>query len=556
MRTALVVSFGFVVGGMVGAFAVGTARGGDSSGEWIRVQIENVGTMPLTLRWPDYGGSPPTYYGSSKPPAETMADRFTIEPGVYAWFPRARSGDRIDVQVRAVNGAEPRPVEAKELAGVKSLLVGWEKNAAVQSKGDSCVATGFAYLLRSAGALGIDYAKFEDEFDLGALNDYPTVARAIERKYPDVRFAWSHFKSSEESMQFIERSIDEGRPIVLGLRGSATSTHIVPVLGYDDKWVYYLNYAHADGTKDVRAIRRWELARRDQEWTPSTCQTAWLETRWPPGAYKEDTREAAKLERRADPAAEELFQRFANLVHYPATEGWKSVTGKGDAELQGNPYGINPKWTPESGFGVDVTLPQSVKDLWPQPCPSEESIAVATLAGLTSRGANTPFDLPAGWRNREHFNVTLRQDGDDQVVEMTPFDDKADAQLRQYVFGKDGLLKNSSIELKSSPTGQEGTRWEVVWRFKKKGERYVIKWIKISDRARARAYGAKFNYYDGPNGSALLEEITFWDRIQGEGNVIRFHDYVVDGKLVESTEAPPDGEAKPAETPPLPKTDK
>jgi len=248
MRTALVTSFGFVVGGIVGAFAVGTARGGDSSGEWIRVQIDNAGAAPLTVRWPDYS--------SSRPPAETMADRFTIEPGVLAWFDRARSGDRIDIQVKTVNVAEPRPVDAKELSGVKSLLVGWEKNAAVQRKDDSCVATGFEYLLRSAGVLGIDYATFQDEFDLGALNDYPTVARAIERKYPDVRFAWSHFKSSEASMQFIERSIDERRPIVLGLRLSPGSTHIVPVLGYDDKWVYFLNLAHADGTKDVQAILR------------------------------------------------------------------------------------------------------------------------------------------------------------------------------------------------------------------------------------------------------------------------------------------------------------
>src|SRR6185436_5838587 len=111
--------------------------------------------------------------------------------------------------------------------------------------------------------------------------------------------------------------IDEGRPILLGLRWGPNWTHIVPVLGYDDKWVYYLNYAHADGTKDVRAIRRWELARRDQEWTTSTCQTAWLETRWPPGASIEDKRDAAKPERRVDPAAEELFRKFASLVHYP-----------------------------------------------------------------------------------------------------------------------------------------------------------------------------------------------------------------------------------------------
>lgn len=279
MRIALVTSLSFLGGGIVGAFAVGTARGGDSSGEWIRVQIENVGTVPLTLRWPDYGGRTPTDYGPSKPPGETMADRFTIEPGVYAWFPRARSGDRIDVQVRAVNGGEPRSVDAKELAGVTSRLVGWEKNAVVQRRADGCIATGFEYLLRSAGVQGIDYATFQDDFDLGAeMNSYRSVARAVERKYPHVRFVWSDFKTSEESIQFIERSIDGGRPIVLGLQLSPTSCHIVPVLGYDDKWVYYLAYANADGTKDVRAIRRWELARRDQEWVTGTCLTAWLQT--------------------------------------------------------------------------------------------------------------------------------------------------------------------------------------------------------------------------------------------------------------------------------------
>ena len=273
MRTVLVTSLGFVVGGIAGAFAVGTARGGDSSREQIRVQIENVGAVPLVLRWPNYD--------LPDPPIATMADRFPIEPGIFGYFHCARSLDRIDIEVKAVTSADPRPVGAKELSGIKALLVGWEKNAVVQRKLDTgCVPTGYEYLLRSAGVQGIDYAKFQEEFDLGnEVNDYPTVARAINRKYPDVRFAWSHFKSSEESMQFIERSVDERRPIVLGLRLSPASTHIVPVIGYDDKWVYYLNLALADGTKDVRAIRRWELARRDQEWTTTTCQVAWLETK-------------------------------------------------------------------------------------------------------------------------------------------------------------------------------------------------------------------------------------------------------------------------------------
>ncbi len=540
MRTALVMLFGIVVGGMVGAFAVGTARGGDSSGEWIRVTIMNVGTAPVTAGWPSE---------ANWMPGPTMAERCTIQPNCFIYFPRPRSDDGIDIQVKAVNGGDPRSVDAKELAGVKSLLVGWEKNAAVQRRANSCIATGFEYLLRSAGVEGIDYTTFQEEFDLGVeLNAYPTVARAVERKYPDVRLVWSDFKSSEESMQFIERSIDGGRPIVLGLPGSPTSTHIVPVLGYDEKWVYYLNYAHADGTKDVRAIRRWELARRDQEWVTGTCQTAWLETRWPPGAgTKEAVKpDAAKSERRADPAAEEVFRRYAGLVHYPATEGWKSVTGKGEWKRNGETLRIDPEWTPESGFDLDMTLPPSVKDPWLRSL-SDGRLSAIHLGLLRSCGANTPFEIPLGWaKDREHFNVTLRQGGDDQVVEMTACDDKAGVvKSRRYVFGKDGLLKSSSIEYGPMGGWPDGKTTDADWCFEKRGARYVIASVKFSDRARGEERGAKFDYYDGPNGSALLEEITFTNQSQGPGEGdIRFHDYVVDGKPVETTKAPTDGDGK------------
>ncbi len=165
--------------------------------------------------------------------------------------------------------------------------------------------------------------------------------------------------------------------------------------------------------------------------------------------------------------------------------------------------------------------------------------------------ATVPFELPAGWRNREHYHIALHQDGDDQVVEMTAFDDKADAKSRRYVFGKDGLLKNSSMERKSG-----GTKVELDWRFKKRGERYVIAWVHWSDRADDSARAMKFDYYDGPNGGALVKTITFWTLAEGDGEVVGLHDYVVDGTLVESTKAQPDGEGKPAETSPVPKTDK
>ena len=80
-------------------------------------------------------------------------------------------------------------------------------------------------------------------------------------------------------MHFIERAVDEHRPIVLSLRYGPAWCHIVPVLGYDEKWVYFLENL-ARGRRDEGRPRNpalGELARRDQEW--GQCQTAWLETK-------------------------------------------------------------------------------------------------------------------------------------------------------------------------------------------------------------------------------------------------------------------------------------
>ena len=70
----------------------------------------------------------------------------------------------------------------------------------------------------------------------------------------------------------------------------------------------------------------------------------------------------------------------------------------------------------------------------------------------------------------------------------------------------------------------------------------------------------KFSYYDGPNGTLLVKEATT-SQPQGE-STLKFHDYVVDGKPVESTkveekkpakveEKKPE-EKKPADEPPAP----
>lgn len=252
---------------------------------------------------------------------------------------------------------------------------------------------------------------------------------------------------------------------------------------------------------------------------------------------------SSTLERSAATAAEKLFQRFVSLVHYPATQGWSSVSAKGGADPFGNTWGF--KWTPETGFGVEVAMSEAGRSRFAETesDPSNENLAMMVKVLLESRCATVPFDLPAGWKNREHFHVTTHQDGDDRVVEMTAVDDETDAKSRRYVFGKDGLLRSSSIEWKPSPSWPEGLRGELEWRFQKQGQRFVIASISLSYPALDQGVETKFSYYEGPNGGALLREIAITDSHLGNP-VLRFHDYVVDGQLVETTTAPPDGEGK------------
>jgi hypothetical protein len=126
---------------------------------------------------------------------------------------------------------------------------------------------------------------------------------------------------------------------------------------------------------------------------------------------------------------------------------------------------------------------------------------------------------------------------------------------RRYVFGNDGLLKRSSVECGPMGGWPNGKTTDADWRFEKKGERYMIVSIKFSGGVPGDDRGSSFSYYDGPDGSALLQQITF-SPSQGTGEAdIRLHDYVIDGKLVESTEAH-DGKTGPEEKPAVPKTDK
>ncbi len=238
-----------------------------------------VGEQPPALLSLVAAGSTPVAVRYAWPDAPGYSD-LVLRPGdgYQACVPNTATPFEIRVW-----SADPlrdlRTVDVAELAAAKPVLAGWEPYVVAQRKVESgCIPTGYEFLLRSAGAKGIDFATFQDEFDLGlAVNNFTSVAEAVQKKYPHVAFGVRAFVTPEERLRFVEDALGRGQPVVVPVFLAPNTCHIVPVLGTSDNEVYVLWIVEPDGTKHLRAIRKWELARRDDEFSPDS-PVAWLES--------------------------------------------------------------------------------------------------------------------------------------------------------------------------------------------------------------------------------------------------------------------------------------
>jgi hypothetical protein len=80
-----------------------------------------------------------------------------------------------------------------------SVFPDWRRFAIPQRRGmTGCIPTGYEMILRAAGAQGIDFDTFQDDFDLEKdlpltaprINDFGSVAEAVRKKYPSVVFTY------------------------------------------------------------------------------------------------------------------------------------------------------------------------------------------------------------------------------------------------------------------------------------------------------------------------------------------------------------------------------
>jgi hypothetical protein len=131
---------------------------------------------------------------------------------------------------------------------VSTALINWEQSAVQQCRPKTgCIPTGYEMLLRAAGATGINFATFQDDFDLdkdlneGELvrNNFVSVATAVQKVYPKIKFRHVQFEQLQgmDKLNAIEEQIGAGRFVLISIAlipFGGNGWHIMPVVNITD----------------------------------------------------------------------------------------------------------------------------------------------------------------------------------------------------------------------------------------------------------------------------------------------------------------------------------
>ncbi len=146
----------------------------------------------------------------------------------------------------------------------------WREYAVVQKRTKTgCIPTCYEMLARSSGISGIDFNSFQDDFDLDQdenresnKNDFYSVADAVLKKYPSLRFECKEFITGKEKTDFLEKRIQEKKPTLLSLNMVAvgyTGYHIMPILEYENDEYTLLNALLQNNEVHTHTVSRQKI---------------------------------------------------------------------------------------------------------------------------------------------------------------------------------------------------------------------------------------------------------------------------------------------------------
>jgi len=146
----------------------------------------------------------------------------------------------------------------------------WKKYAATQKDNKTgCIPTIYETMLNAAGATGIDYTIFQDEFDLQRRgiegNHFVSIAEAIKKKYPAVEFVCENFPTGTEKLKRLEELLDAGKLVAISVALEPTINkkgywHIMPVIEWNDDNIVSLRYMPSDGQAQPD---KWTITKKE-----------------------------------------------------------------------------------------------------------------------------------------------------------------------------------------------------------------------------------------------------------------------------------------------------
>lgn len=150
---------------------------------------------------------------------------------------------------------------------------GWTNIAVVQRREKTgCIPAAFEWLVRMAGAPGVDLPAFQDDFDLAASsrggNSFESVRAAVLNKYPHVRVIVERFPmgAGTAKLRTIETLLAEGVPCVAALiLEKGRDFHAMPVVRVDHDALTFIHSANATGRLKMLVMKRSTFIRKHDE---------------------------------------------------------------------------------------------------------------------------------------------------------------------------------------------------------------------------------------------------------------------------------------------------
>ena len=156
-----------------------------------------------------------------------------------------------------------------------SAFPDWKKFAVHQRRdGTGCIPTGFEMLLRAAGAKNINFATFQDDFDLDQhggtpQNHFVSVGDAIKKKYPKVEFTCEVFPKGKgaEKLAKVEEMIQKKMRVLISLALTpAGGWHIMPVVDLDLDSFTLLHHVDNVGLPQTQTVTKSDFVLRHDKW--------------------------------------------------------------------------------------------------------------------------------------------------------------------------------------------------------------------------------------------------------------------------------------------------